>query len=165
MFSKIDKTLFPPNKPLMIWDGDCGFCHYWVIKWWMMTGNLIEYKKYQLVSSSFEDIPEEKFREAVRLIMPNGSVFSGPEAAYKAYEMAGKFKFFLWLYEKFIPFKLLSDWGYQKVADNRYQLFEWTKKLFGKNPRTPKFYWVGYLFAFLVVFFGFAALLIYLIKN
>jgi len=165
MFSKPKFTHFAPIKPIMIWDGDCEFCHYWIIKWWLKTGDLIVYKKYQLVASNFQDIDEDKFREAVRLIMPSGQIYSGPEAAYKAYQMVGKFSFLIWLYTYFRPFRVLSDWGYQKVADNRYQLFEWTKRLFGKNPRTPQYYWVGYLLIAIVAVFLIATLFWFLLKT
>lgn len=150
---------------MMVWDGECGFCHYWIIKWWIKTGNLIEYKKYQLVSANYHDIPEEKFREAVRLIMPDGKIYSGPAAAYKAYALAGKYTFLQTLYEKFTPFQLLSDWGYQKVADNRYNLFEWTKRLLGNNPRSPKNHWVSYLLALIVFLLGILSLLVFFLET
>lgn len=162
MFSKISHTSYPPSsKPLMIWDGDCGFCHYWIIRWWIMSGDAIEYQKYQLAHKKVPDISITQYREAVRLVLPDGSVYSGPDAAYKAFELAGKYPFLTKWYSRGGWFMQLSDWGYQKVADYRYQLFQLTKRLFGKNPRSPKSHWVSYLLALVTLFFGFGVLLIY----
>lgn len=166
MFSKISHTSFPPpSKPLMIWDGECGFCHYWIIRWWIMSGDVIEYQKYQLAYKRVHDISIEQYKEAVRLILPNGAVHSGPDAAYKAFELAGKYPFLTKWYSKGGWFMQLSDWGYQRVADHRYQLFRLTKRLFGKNPRVPKNHWVNYLFATIVVLFGLLALSLFALKS
>lgn len=112
-----------------------------------------------------QDISIDQFKEAVRLVMPNGRVYSGPDAAYKAFELAGKYTFLTKWYATNSLFMNLSDWGYQKVADHRYRLFEWTKRLFGKNPRSPKLHWLNYLFAVFVILFGFSVLIAFLLKS
>ncbi len=165
MFSKLDKTRYLPDQPTMLWDGECGFCHYWIIRWWIKTGDNINYKKYQLVAEKFEDISLEDFESAVRLIMKDGTIYSGPAAAYKAYEIAGKYTFLLSWYTNNSAFRFISDVGYQWVATNRYHLFVWTKRLFGKNPRSPKNQWVNYLFALITVLFGAIVLCYFFLKN
>lgn len=165
MFTKINKTDYTPTKPLMIWDGECGFCHYWIIRWWIITGDIIDYQKYQLAYERVQDISIDQYKEAVRLVLPNGDVYSGPDAAYKAFELAGKYPFLTKWYTNNRLFMRLSDWGYQKVADHRYRLFEWTKRLFGKNPRSPKLHWLNYLFALFVIVFGLIVLLTFVLKS
>jgi len=166
MFSKINHTSYPPlSKPLMIWDGECGFCHYWIIRWWIMSGDVIEYQKYQLANKRVKDISIDQYKEAVRLVLPDGKVYSGPDAAYKAFQLAGKYTFLTKWYAEKEWFQKLSDWGYQKVADHRYRLFEWTKRLFGKNPRTPKKHWINYLFALMVISLGLLVLTLFVIKS
>ncbi|MGI8893042.1 MAG: thiol-disulfide oxidoreductase DCC family protein, partial [Bacteroidia bacterium] len=68
----------------MVWDGECGFCHYWIIRWKMITGDKIEYNTFQNVAGNFPDIPVDRFREAVRLIETDGSISSGPKAAFRS---------------------------------------------------------------------------------
>ena len=86
MFTKFYRTNYPPTeKPMMVWDGECGFCKYWVTRWKMYTGDRITYKTYQEVASQFKDIPLKEFKKASRLIEPNGSVYSGPDSAYRSF--------------------------------------------------------------------------------
>lgn len=153
MFKKLKKTTYPPKgKPLMIWDGDCGFCKYWIIQWEGMTKDKIEYIPYQQVQEDFPDINVKHFKEAVRLIEPNGKIYNGPEAAYRAYQYAGKYKFLPLLYRKNTWFKNLSDYGYDWIATNRGFMMKLTKRAFGTDPNDPKPYWLVYLLVFIVLY-------------
>ena len=146
MFSHIDSTDFPPkNKPLMVYDGNCGFCKYWVIKWKLMSGESIDYKPFQKVASSFKDIHKKHFAEAVRFIDTGGKVYSGPEAAYYTYYKRGKAKFLFKAYKNHKWFKKLNDKLYQWVADNRDFVFRVCIKMLGKNPRNTQHLWIFYL--------------------
>ena len=78
MFSKIERTAYPPNeKPLMVFDGNCGFCKYWVIRWKKISGLEVDYRPYQEVAINFQDISENHLKEAVRYIDLDGNVFTG----------------------------------------------------------------------------------------
>ena len=152
MFTKINYTAYPPkDKPLMIYDGNCGFCKYWIIKWKKISGSLINYSPYQAVKSDFKDIDEIQFKEAVRLVLPSGEVLDGPEAAYYTYFLNGKSKFLYQWYGQKVWFKNFSDWLYQWVADHRGFMYNLSTSLLGKNPRKYKPYWVLYLFFLLAV--------------
>lgn len=146
MFSKLTKTNFPPiEKPLMIFDGNCGFCRYWIVKWKKISGLEVDYKPYQEVSKDFKDIDEIHFKEAVRYITLDGTVYNGPGAAYVTYFNKDKVKFLHRLYESNGWFTKLSDLMYQWVADNRSFMSKVSLKMFGKNPANPKPYWIYYL--------------------
>ena len=151
MFSKIHHTSFPPKtKPLMVYDGKCGFCKYWVIRWKKISGLEVDYKPYQEVSQQFQDIEEKHFKEAVRYISTDGAVFNGPDAAYFTYYSKNKLKFMHEWYINKVWFRKLSDVAYQFVADNRNTMSKITVKLFGKNPAHPKPYWKYYLIGLIV---------------
>src|SRR5690606_26091739 len=91
MFSKIEKTAFPPNeKPMMVWDGECGFCKYWITRWKSKTDDRIEYQTFQQVAENYKDIPLKEFKKASRFIETDGYVFSGPDSAYKSFTYFGK---------------------------------------------------------------------------
>lgn len=118
----------------MVYDGNCGFCKYWIIKWKRMTYGNVDYLPYQKVSKHFSDIPEDYFRQAVRYIDTDGSVGNGPEAAYLSLSHKPKYRFLIAWYRKSKLFRRLSDYGYQWVADHRNFLFKVSRFLFGKTP-------------------------------
>src|SRR5450631_148441 len=57
----------PPGKPLLIYDGDCSFCRYWIRRWKQMTGEKVDYLPSQdmRVPAEFPEIPTEQFGQPV----------------------------------------------------------------------------------------------------
>ena len=153
MFQKLHHTDHPPEKPILIWDGQCGFCKYWVIRWKMMTGNKVEYAPFQEVAKKFPDIEERHFRQAARLIEPSGRIYDGPEAAYKTLTYAHRWTFLYDWYQKNALFRHLSDHAYQWIADHRPFMGKLTVGLFGKDPRHLQHYWMIYLGVVVLLFF------------
>lgn len=156
MFTKIEKTAFPPKKkPLMVWDGECGFCKYWITHWQSKTANKVEYITFQEIASYFEDIPLKEFKKASRLIEPNGKVYSGPDSIFRVFTYFDKRKpiFHNW-YSKDNWFTFLSDQTYNWIAKHRSIMFAITKLCFGKDPQRLKSYWFAILL-FLVLFIFF----------
>jgi len=147
MFTKLDRTNhLPGEKPLMAWDGNCGFCHYWVIKWKIMTADKVVYKPFQEVHANFPDIGLKYFRQAIRFIDTDGRIFTGPGAVFQALHKYGsKWRWVMPLYQSFWPFRFLSDQFYAFVSANRVRMYQIVIRLFGKNPARPKYYWAYYL--------------------
>lgn len=144
MFAKIKQTAFPPTeKPMMVWDGECGFCKYWIINWKSKTDDRIDYRTFQDVAIRFKDIPLKEFKKASRLIEPNGSVFSGPDSAYRSflYFKNNKSPWHRW-YSQHKIFNFISDHTYNSIAKNRSFMFSLTKLFFGNNPENIKPYWL-----------------------
>src|SRR5690348_7408747 len=67
----------PPPKPLLVYDGDCAFCKLWVARWQEETGDAVDYAPLQQAAARFPQVPREEFERAVKLIEPDGSVWSG----------------------------------------------------------------------------------------
>ncbi len=147
MFTKLDRTIhLPGDKPIMAWDGNCGFCHYWVIKWKMMTEGKVTYKPFQEVYKDFPDVELKFFKQAIRFIDTDGKIYTGPAAVFQALHRYGtKWKWVMPLYKHFPPFRFMSDHLYAFVSKNRVRMYEITIRLFGKNPARPKYYWAYYL--------------------
>lgn len=144
MFSKIKQTAFPPaTKPIMVWDGECSFCKFWITNWKSKTDERIDYRTLLEVAGQFEDIPLKEFKKASRLIEPNGSVYSGPDSAYRSflYSNNNNFSWHKW-YSGNNIFTFLSDHTYNFIAKNRSFMFALTKLFFGKNPESLKPYWL-----------------------
>ena len=128
-------TKYPPQlKPILIFDGDCGFCRYWLVKWKKLSREHYDYQPYQSVYEQFGDIPLANFQKAVHLIFPDGRVLSGAAVAYYPYFQFGSAKFLYKWYCNFGLFKMLSDSAYQIVAKHRNAFFRLSKLLFGKDP-------------------------------
>lgn len=145
MFTKLSHTNSCPAKPTLVWDGNCGFCKFWIIRWKRLSGDKIQFKPYQEAIHDFKDIDERFFKEAARLVDVDGKLYDGPAAAYKSLSIAGKFPYLLSWYEGSSFFRKLSDFGYQTIADNRNFAMKATKILVGDNPINLKSYWVFYL--------------------
>ncbi len=156
MFKKLHNTKYlPKDKPVMAWDGECGFCHYWVIKWKKLTGDRVIYKPFQEVYQDFPDIELKYFRQAIRFIDSDGRIYTGPAAAFQAlHRYAGKWRWVMPIYRSFWPFRFLSDRFYAFVSRNRVRMYGITIRLFGKNPARPKYYWAYYLGSVLLIVAG-----------
>lgn len=146
MFKKLEHTQYPPKKPLMVWDGNCGFCAYWVTRWQKITGPFIDYQPYQEAAEDFPDIERKHFQEASRLIDTEGRIYSGPRSAYRSFTYGRSNWSFLdrWYANK-SWFQQLSDRLYQWVAKNRSTLFKITKACFGRDPEQVRPFWVIYV--------------------
>ena len=52
------------RTPLLAYDGDCGFCAYWVRYWQRLTGERVRYAPYQEIAAGHPEVPEEEFARA-----------------------------------------------------------------------------------------------------
>ena len=45
------------DRPLLIYDGECSFCRFWVDDWKDLTGDRVAYAPFQEVADQFPEIP------------------------------------------------------------------------------------------------------------
>lgn len=107
------------GTPIMLFDGDCGFCRRWIRRWQALTGPLVRYAPYQEALAAYPQVTRRQCEEAVRLILPDGSVLSGAHAVFKALALAGRYAWLLRLYEKAPLFAPAAERCYQLVAHHR----------------------------------------------
>ncbi len=105
--------------PVMLYDGDCAFCQRWIDKWRIATGEEVRFEPYQRALAGYPQVTEKECQEAVQLIMPEGTVFSGAHAVFKTLALGGRCQCLLRSYERFGLFGRMSEWGYQLVAGHR----------------------------------------------
>ena len=115
----------PPGPPLLIWDGECGFCRRWIGRWRKVTGDRVTYEPYQSAAARFPQIPRERFAAAVHLIESDGQVSSGAEAAFRSLAYAPGHGAWFTLYRRLPLFAALSEAGYRAVASRRGSLPHW----------------------------------------
>jgi predicted DCC family thiol-disulfide oxidoreductase YuxK len=123
--------------PLVIYDGDCGFCRLWLARWQQIIGDRAEYAPYQQVAAEFPEIPIDNFRKAVHLIEPDGAIYSGAAAVFRLLRLAPG-KGWMWgLYEHVPGFAAVSAATYRFVAAHRPFFFRVTKLLWGEHVEQP----------------------------
>lgn len=150
MFKKIYETSYRPERPILIWDGTCKFCQYWILRLQKHFYSDLDIIPYQKLDLERTGISRKAFSEAARLIDRQGKVYSGPEVFYKS--LKSHFgDILLSAYQKHGLFRWFNDYAYHLIAKNRALFFRITKGLWGKNPRKPKYYWVLYLSLFIIL--------------
>jgi predicted DCC family thiol-disulfide oxidoreductase YuxK len=127
----------PPSRPLLVYDGDCGFCLFWLARWRRTTGDRIDYRPYHEVAERFPTLPRERFRRAVQLLEPDGVVSEGPEAVFRALARAPGHGGWLWAYERVPGARAAFDVGYRFVARHRPGLYQATRLAFGDQVERP----------------------------
>ena len=90
-----------PGRPVLIYDGDCGFCVYCVDFARSATGSKISFKPYQQVGEDYPAISEAEFKASIRLVHSDGSVSTGARAAFECLSIGGYSGFWLACYSQF----------------------------------------------------------------
>ena len=139
------KNLVRP-QPLLIYDGDCGFCIYWARYWQRLTGDRVTYAPYQEVTAQYPDIPLAEFQRAVQYAAPDGKIASGAEAAFLTLSHASGKRFWLTLYRHVPGFAAIAELMYSFVASQRSAFYRASLWLWGRDYEPPRFDLVSWLF-------------------
>jgi len=132
--------------PLLIYDGDCGFCKYWLRYWQRLTGDRVAYAPYQEVAAQYPEIPVAEFKRAVQYVAPDGKVASGAEAVLLTLSHAGGKGFWLTLYRDVPGFAAIAEGVYALVASHRAALYRPCVWLWGPAYEPPRFELISWLF-------------------
>jgi lipase maturation factor 1 len=138
----------PPSKPLLVYDGDCHFCKRWIARWQRKTGDAISYVPFQdeSVAARFPEIPREDYEHAVRLILPDGTVCGGAQAAFRSLAEAGQERWLYRLYHDFPFFADLAELLYEEVAMHRSFLSKLDRAYSGPGLQPLNYIRVRFLF-------------------
>jgi predicted DCC family thiol-disulfide oxidoreductase YuxK len=112
-----------PPSPLLLYDGNCGFCRKWVGRWKALTGDQVLYEPYQEAASRFPEIEPQCFTQSLQLIQPNGEVLQGAEGVFKSLECVFYLRPLNWSYGHVPGFAAFAEWLYRKVAENRNRVW------------------------------------------
>ncbi len=121
------------SKPLLIFDGRCGFCRIWIEYWRQLTGGEVEYAPSQEVGHLYSQISSEKFSQSVQLVLPDGQVFEGAKAVFLTLTSVPGWRWLLWAYEHIPGFAGISEAGYRIVARHRSLFYNVTRFTFGRR--------------------------------
>mgnify|MGYP006188992721 CR=1 FL=1 len=137
--------------PVLIWDGNCGFCKYWKIRWENMAKDTLNFCTIEEAKLAFPELEQNQLQKSIHLIEENGEVCFGAKAVFKSFEVMGKNESLIRLYESSPCFRTSCEKIYELVARNRRELLKLTQLLFGKDPKKLKPYWIIYLLLLLAL--------------
>ena len=129
----------PPEKPLLVFDGDCGFCRRWVERWRSLTGGRVDYAPSQEAESRFPEISPEEFRRSVQLVLPDGRVFDGAEAVFVSLTFGPRSRWLLTAYRNVPALAAISEFAYGVIARHRTAASAVTSALWGKSVERPSY--------------------------
>lgn len=150
------------KKPLVVYDGDCGYCIYSVRYWRKLTGSSVRYQPYQDVASLYPDIPVQEFQRAVQYITPDGKVASGAEASFLTLSHHPGSGIWLRMYRKLPGFAYVSEKAYNVVSTHRNFFYTISKFCWGSDPDPTTYDMLTWIFLrlfgliFLSAFYSFA---------
>jgi predicted DCC family thiol-disulfide oxidoreductase YuxK len=130
----------PARKPLLLWDGECGFCRLWAERWGEAYGEKVDLATSQSQAGRFPEIPADAYAEALQLIEVDGNVYSGAAAALRTRRHGrGSSDPMLWAYEKIPGGAQVCDAAYGLVARHRPFFSLLTRWLCGPDLRPPRY--------------------------
>ena len=144
--SEITRVAHLPERPLAIFDGDCGFCRLWIARWKERTGPKVDYAPSQEVGARFPEIPPERFREAFQLVLPDGEALGGAEAVAALAGREPGTGPWLALYRGVPGAAAVAELGYRVIARNRPLAMRVTRLLWGGSVLRPTYFAATALF-------------------
>ena len=134
------------SRPVLVYDGDCGFCGYWARYWQKLTGERVAYRPYQEVAARYPAIALADFQRAVQFIAPDGGRASAAEASFLTLSYARGKGVWLWLYRRLPGFAPLAERAYAFTAAHRPAFFRVSRWLWGRDFEPPRYERVSFLF-------------------
>jgi predicted DCC family thiol-disulfide oxidoreductase YuxK len=118
------------KRPVLIYDGRCGFCRIWVDYWRRLTGGRIEFAASQEVAQQYPNI--SKNNSANLSGWSTRRKTRGAEAAFELMAQAPGKAWLLWMYRNVPGFGTVSELSYRFIAAHRNFAFQITRILWGK---------------------------------
>ncbi len=133
------RTTSPPTgKPLLLWDGDCGFCRLWATRWEEAYGDRVDLATAQSQAVRFPEIPAVAYGTGIQLVDTDGAVYSGVAAALRTRRIGrDRPDVFHWSYQNIPGVARGLEAAYGVVARHRPVFARLTRWLHGPDLRRP----------------------------
>lgn len=112
---------------LMLYDGDCGFCTYWAKRWDKKFGPALRIAPLQSTEERPAQLTRLELEEALHVVGPDGEIYRGAAAVFRAAALCGRYRLGWWLYRRLPGFRPVSEWVYRWVANHRALVSRWTR--------------------------------------
>ncbi|HTY42930.1 MAG TPA: lipase maturation factor family protein [Thermoanaerobaculia bacterium] len=136
----------PPERPLAVFDGDCGFCRAWIARWKEATGPAVDYAPSQEVANRFPEIPPEAFARAFQLVLPDGRVLEGAEAVFATLALRPGGSRLARARGRVPGFAAATEAVYRVIAGHRGAAAAVTRFLWGRSVARPTYFASSSLF-------------------
>lgn len=139
-------------KPILIYDGDCGFCQYSIDYLKLITKNNVQFCAYQQNTHGLDLAQCKKF---IQLIETDKTVHQGAAAGFKAISYGGCNRGW-WLYKNLPGFAWFYEKKYQWISTHRDFSFSLAKIIFGtpwKVGRITVLIWMTFSVIILILLF------------
>ncbi|HEY6291765.1 MAG TPA: lipase maturation factor family protein [Terriglobia bacterium] len=127
-----------PARPLLLFDGDCSFCRYWVERWRSLTRGLVDFAPAQQEALRFQ-IPKEAWSRSVQLITPEGAIYAGAEAVFRTLAYVPGHGWQLAVYRHLPGARAATEAGYRLVAAHRDLFARLTTLAWDRDPEPSSF--------------------------
>jgi len=137
----IDSVDRGPAKPLLLYDGECGFCCKWVARWQEKGEGKIDFAPSQSGAGESFGFSATESLGAVQLIDTNLEIRAGAAAVFCLMALCGGLTglTFWYLYQRVPLFRLIMERGYRMVATHRTFASWLTTVLWGVDVRKPTY--------------------------
>lgn len=122
------------RRPVLLYDGDCGFCAGWVDRWKRSVGEAVRFQAFQDAADDFPHIALEDLRRASHLVDSDGSIHRGARAIFGALDRAPGGSLWLTAYQRVPGFAPLSEAVYRFVARHRAVAMALQRVIWGRLP-------------------------------
>ena len=134
-------------KPILYWDGDCGFCRRWVERWRSTTGDAVEYRTLQGAPPEVVAAAGGQTLERIVLRRADGSLATGAAAALTSLAPHDvDARCLLAAYRRVPFFRPIAETCYRWVAEHRVLCGKLTALLWGRTTEKPTYRISGWLF-------------------
>jgi len=124
----------PAGEPVLVWDGECGFCRRSVdYLRERVPADRLTFQPYQEFDERPDELGDDDFARAVHLVRPDGSWTRGAEAIFDALQLAPSGGLGRWLYLNLPGFAAVTERIYRWVAEHRGFVDRWTRRLIGAD--------------------------------
>jgi len=129
-----------PERPLLLFDGACGFCRRWVNRWKRWFGDRIEALPFQEAGGRFPDAEAGRFAEAIHLVEPDGRISRGAEAVFRVRHLARGRSLLWFLYRRLPGFRFFTEACYSLVARHRIPISRLNRWVSGPSLEPPSWF-------------------------
>lgn len=122
----------PPTLPVLIYDGDCTFCIFWVEHIRIKTGERVEYIPFQNadILRRYPELSPDELAKSLHFLETDGQISIGAEAVFSVRYHIAQRGVWLWLYRHLPGARFVCEAVYRTVVRNREQLYKLIKLFF-----------------------------------
>jgi predicted DCC family thiol-disulfide oxidoreductase YuxK len=140
-----------PRKPILYWDGDCGFCRRWVERWRATTGDAVQYRTLQGAPPEVLAAAGGDRLERIVLVRADGSLATGADAALTSLAPHDiDARWMLAAYRRVPFFRPIAEACYRWTAAHRPFCAKATDLLWGRTTEKPAYELSGWIFPRLI---------------